>query len=146
MVYWAPPIDLWWRACDHYSRCLKGCCPKPISISTCTLCRICTLYSTKNDACLRKPFCCCSAFPLQAHLLRHKRSSGRHECNPGRSVSEAAPRFRNLCVYEPSTLWKKPSASLEKTFDSRKKPSDLWGELCCKRISEKHSECWHHFF
>ena len=114
MVHRAPPIDLWWRACDHYSRCLKGCCPKPINISICTLCRICTLYSTKNDTCLRKPFCCCSDFPLQTHLLRHKRSSRRHECNPGRSVSEAAPRFRNLYVYEPSTLRKKPSTSSEK--------------------------------
>ena len=77
----------------------------------------------------------------------------RHKCSPGRFISEAAPRFGNLCVYEPSALQKKPSASSEESFDSRKKPSDLRKkpsdlrrELHCKRISEKRSECWRHFF
>ena len=37
----------------------------------------------------------------------------RYKCSSGRSISEAASRFRNLCVYEPSALRKKP---LEETF------------------------------
>ena len=106
-----------------------------------------------NDARLRKPFRCCSAFRLLTRLGRHKRSSGRCKRSPGRSVSEAAPRFGNLCVFKPSALRKKPSASSEETFDSRKKPSDLRKkpsnlrrELRRKRISEKRSECRRHFF
>ena len=102
--------------------------------------------SFKNDVHLRKPFCCCSTFPLQTQLGRRKRS-------PGRSVSEASPCFGNLCVYEPSTLRKEPSASSEESFNSRKKPSnlqkkpsDLQHELHCKRILEKHSKCRRHFF
>ena len=79
-----------------------------------------TVRVFKNDARLRKPFHCCSAFPLQTQLGRHKHHSGR-------SVSEAALRFGNLCVYEPSTLQKKPSAdSRKKPSDLRKKPSSLW--------------------
>ena len=112
-----------------------------------------TVRVFKNDARLWKPFHCCSAFPLLTRLGRHKRSSGRRKRSPGRSVSEAAPRFGNLCVFKPSALRKKPSASLEETFDSRKKPSNLqkkpsnlWRELCRKRISEKRSECQRHFF
>ena len=42
-----------------------------------------------------------------------------YKCSSGRSISEAAPHFWNLCVYEPSTLRRKPS-------NSRKKTSDLW--------------------
>ena len=48
-------------------------------------------------------------FPLQTQLGRHKCSSRRHKDNPRRSVSEAAPCFGNLCVYEPSALREKPS-------------------------------------
>ena len=40
---------------------------------------------------------------------RHKHSSGRHKRSSGRSVSKAALHFRNLCVYAPITLQKKPS-------------------------------------
>ena len=67
-----------------------------------------TVRVFKNDARLRKPFRCCSAFPLLTWLGRRKRS-------PGRSVSEAALRFGNLCVFKPSALRKKPLL--------RKKPS-----------------------
>jgi len=70
---------------------------------------------------------------------------GRHKSSPGRSVSEAAPHFGNLCVYEPSALRKKPSTSSEETFDSRKKHSDLRHKLHHRRISEKHSECRRRF-
>ena len=42
----------------------------------------------------------------------------RYKCSSRRSISEAALHFGYLCVYEPSTLQKKPSASL-------KKPSNL---------------------
>ena len=41
---------------------------------------------------------------------------GLCQTSSGRSVSEAAPHYGNLCVYEHSTLWKKPSASLEETL------------------------------
>ena len=108
----------------------------------------CLAYGThlKNDAYLQKTFHCCSAFPLQTQLGRCKRS-------PGRSISKAALRFGNLCVYEPNALRKKPSASSEESFDSRKKPSDLrkkpsdlWHELHCECISEKRSKCRFHFF
>lgn len=43
-----------------------------------------------------------AAFPLQT-------SSQRHKCSSGVSVNKAALRFGNLCVWNPSTLWKKPS-------------------------------------
>jgi len=45
-----------------------------------------------------------------------KRKCRRPKRERRRYVSEAAPRFGNLCVYEPSALWKKPSASSKKTF------------------------------
>ena len=61
----------------------------------------CPTHKMLRYVCLRKPFHCCSAFLLQTQLERHKRS-------PGRSVSEAALCFRNLCVYKPSPLRKKP--------------------------------------
>ena len=70
----------------------------------------------KNDAHLRIPFRCCSALPVQTQLGRHKHSSGRHKCSSGISVSEAVPRFGNLCVYKPSALQKKPSMSSEETL------------------------------
>jgi len=91
-----------------------------------------TVRVFKNDARLRKPFHCCSALLLQMHLARHKHSSRI-------SVGEAAPHFRNVCVYEPNVLQKKPS-------NLWKKPSDLRRKLCCKCILEKNSECWCHFF
>jgi len=51
---------------------------------------------------------------------------GRHKCSSGRSVSEAAQRFRNLCVRiqhsSKETLWFSEEAL------------------------EKRSEHWHHFF
>ena len=115
--------------------------------------KVSTVRVFKNDAHLQKPFHCCSAIPLLTRLGRHKRISGRRKRSPGRSVSEAALRFGNLCVFKPSALRKKPSASSEETFDSRKKPSCLWKkpsnlrrELRCKCISEKRSECRRHFF
>ena len=49
---------------------------------------------------------------------RPKRERGRSKRERGRYVSEAAPRFGNLCVYEPSAIRKKPS-------DFRKKASGL---------------------
>ena len=57
---------------------------------------------------------------------RHKHRSGRHKRSSGRSVSEDAPRFGNLCVYEPRAPRKKPLRLRKKPYDSRKKPSDLW--------------------
>jgi len=68
-----------------------------------------TVCVFKSDVRLQKSFHCCSAFPVQMQLGRHKHSSRRHKRSPGRSVSEPALRFGNLCVYEPSTLQKKPS-------------------------------------
>jgi len=47
---------------------------------------------------------------------RPKRERGRSKRECGRYVGEAAPRFRNLCVYEPSALRMKPSDSSEKNF------------------------------
>jgi len=41
--------------------------------------------------------------------LCYKWSSGRHKHSSERSISEAARRFGNLCVYKPCTLQKKPS-------------------------------------
>jgi len=93
----------------------------------------------KNDVRLRKPFLCCSAFPLQTQLKRHKRRSGR-------SVSKAALRFGNLCVYEPSTLKKKPSASLEETLQFSEEAFWFVAEMCrSKHISERCSKSQHQF-
>jgi len=75
---------------------------------------------------LRKPFHCCSAFPLLKQFGRHKHSSGRRKRSPGRSVSEAAPRFGNLCVYEPR-LFRRSLPLLQK------KPSILESLLICGR-------------
>ena len=49
----------------------------------------------------------------QNHSLLHHQ--GKFRCSSGRSVSEAALRFGNLCVHL-STLQKKPYASSEETF------------------------------
>ena len=57
---------------------------------------------------------------------RPKRERGRSKRERGIYVSEAAPRFGNLCAYEPSALRKKPSILRKKLSDSRKKPSDFW--------------------
>jgi len=48
--------------------------------------------------------------------FRNKHKRGRPKREHRRYVSEAAPRFGNLCVYEPSALRKKPSDSSGKTF------------------------------
>ena len=74
----------------------------------------------KNNVRLKKTFFFGSAFPLQAQLRKIQMQLQK-------TISKAAPCFRNLCVYEPSAL--------------RKKPSNLRRKLCCKRISEKWSEC-----
>ena len=58
-------------------------------------------------------------------LCLYKRRSRRHKCSSGRSISEAAPCYGNLCVYEPSALRKKPTYFRKKPSDLRKKPSDL---------------------
>ena len=58
---------------------------------------------------------------ITKQLGRHERSSGGHKCSPRRSISEASPCFGNLCVYKPSALRKKLSAS--------KKPSILGRSL-----------------
>jgi len=47
---------------------------------------------------------------------RPKRERGRSKCEHGRYVSETASRFRNLCVYEPSTLRKKFFRFSEEAF------------------------------
>ena len=70
--------------------------------------------------------CVCGNLSIAVLLFHYKCISEDTSCSR-RSVSEAAPCFGNLCVYEPSALWKKPS-------DSLKKPFDLWRKLCCKRI------------
>ena len=102
---------------------------------------------------MQKPFRYCSALLLQTQLGRHKCSSGRHKLSSARSVSEAAPRFENLCVYNPSTLRKKPSTSSEETFRFSEEAFRFVEEafqfaiqLRCKCISEKHSECERHFY
>jgi len=56
---------------------------------------------------------------------RPKRERGRLKREGGRYVSKATLHFGNLCVYDPSALWKKPSSFWKKISDSRKKPSDL---------------------
>ena len=70
----------------------------------------------------------------------------------GRYVSEAALRFENLCVYEPSALQKKPSDSSEKTFQFleeafrySEEAFQFAAESRRKRISERRSESQHHF-
>jgi len=88
--------------------------------------KLATLRVFKNDAHLWKTFRCCSAFPLLTRLGRHKCSSGKRKRSPGRSVSEAAPRFGTYVCLNPAVLRKTLSASSEETFDSRKKPSNLW--------------------
>ena len=55
-------------------------------------------------------------------LCRYKRNSGRHKCSSRRSASEAAPRFGNLCVYEPSAL----RIYVYESIALWNKPSDLW--------------------
>ena len=71
---------------------------------------------------------------------RPKRECGRPKCDCRRYVSEAAPCFGNLCVYIPSTLRKKPSASLEKTF--RFSEEAFWFvEEAFRFVAEKHCKC-----
>jgi len=70
--------------------------------------------------------------------FRDKRKRGRSKRERGRYVSEAAPRFGNLCVHEPSALRKKPSDSSEETFR-------FAAESRHKRISERRSESRHQF-
>jgi len=84
--------------------------------------------------------------------FRDKRKRRRPKCERGRSkrehgryVSEAAPRFGNLCVYEPSALRKKPSDYSEKTFRFSEEAFRFAAELCHKRISERHSKSRHQF-
>jgi len=91
--------------------------------------------------------------------FRDKRKRGRPKCERGRSkreygryVSEAAPRFGNLCVYEPSALQKKPSDSSENTFrlseEAFRFSEEAFrfvAESCRKRISERRSESQHQF-
>ena len=93
---------------------------------------VCTF---KNEACLRKSFRYCSALPLQMQL-------GRHKCSSRRSVSKAAPHFGNLCVYEPSALRKKPSASSEETFQL----SEEAFRFAQMHFGKKCSECGIIFF
>ena len=76
---------------------------------------------------------------------RPKRECGRSKRERGRYVSEAAPRFGNLCVYEPSALRKKPSDSLEKTFRFSEEAFRFVAESRRKRISERRSESRHQF-
>jgi len=83
---------------------------------------ICSIHQ-KNDARLWKPLSllCCSR---------------SYKCSSGWSISKAALLFGNLRVYEPSTLWKKPSASSEETSDSQKKPFILWSSCATNTRSE----------
>ena len=67
-------------------------------------------------------------------LPHHKRSSGRHKCSSGRSVSEAALHFGNLHVYEPSSLWMKPSTSLEQTFQFSEEAFQFVALLHCQHM------------
>ena len=85
-----------------------------------------TVRVFKIDAAIWKPFRRWSGILRQTKMGRPKRKCRSPKRERGRYVSEAAPRFGNLCVYEPSALRKKPSASLEKTSDSQKKLSDSW--------------------
>ena len=84
--------------------------------------------------------------------FQDKRKCGRPKCERGRSkrerrryVSKAAPRFGNLCVYEPSALRKKPSDSSEKTFWFSEEAFRFAAESRRKRISERRSESRHQF-
>ena len=81
----------------------------------------------KNDAHLWKPFRCCSVFPLQMQLGRHKCSSARHKRSSGRSVSETAPyHVSETYVCMNTALFGRSFLHLrKKPYDSRKKPSDL---------------------
>jgi len=76
---------------------------------------------------------------------RPKRKCGRSKHKRGRYVSEAAPRFGNLRVYEPSALRKKPSDFSEKTFQFSEEAFQFAVESCHKRILERRSESRHHF-
>ena len=97
-----------------------------------------TIGVFKNNKRLWKPFRCCSAFLLHMQL-------GKHKCSSGRSVSEAAPRFRNLCVYEPSALRKKPSMSKKETLQFSEEAFWFVAETCRKCISERCFELRHQF-
>ena len=59
---------------------------------------------------------------LLIRICHYKRRFGRHKCSSRRSISEAAPCFRNVYVREPSVLrkkQKKPSYSWKKPSDSQ---------------------------
>jgi len=72
-------------------------------------------------------------------LLRsYKQSFGRHKSSSRRSLSEAALRFGNICVYKPSSLRRKPS-------NPWKKPSNLQCSCAAYTRLEKCSKCRHHF-
>ena len=76
---------------------------------------VATVRVFKIDAAIRKPVAG-PEFRDKHKRGRPKRERGRSKRERGGYVSEAAPRFGNLCVYEPSALRKKPSNSSEKTF------------------------------
>ena len=87
-------------------------------------------------------------------LCCYKHSSGRYKHSSRRSISEAARCFRNLCVYEPSTLQKKLSSSSKKKKVQFSEEA-LWfmeevfwfvAQLHRKHTCENCSECWRHFF
>jgi len=72
--------------------------------------------------------------------LRDKRKRGRPRCERGRSkckrgryVSEAAPRFGNLCVYEPSALQKKLS-DLQHRLLHAQAQINMWGHCQHQQI------------
>ena len=63
----------------------------------------------KIDAAIRNPSVAGPEFRDKHKGGRPKRERERSKRERGRYISEAAPRFGNLCVYEPSALRKKPS-------------------------------------
>ena len=66
--------------------------PKYFYFSEKTFCFLYMQYPSKNDAKPLTLLCC----------------SRSYKCSSGRSISKAALHSGNLCVYEPSTLRKKP--------------------------------------
>ena len=81
----------------------------------------------------------CAASLLQTQLRKTQTQLWRIH-------KQTTPHFRNVCVCEPIALWKKPSVSLEETFQFLEEAFQFAAQLHHKHISEKCSECRCHFF
>ena len=81
-------------------------------------------------------FCYCAALLLQTQLQKTQTQLWK-TC----PVSKAAPCLRNVCVYEPTALWRKPSIYSVETFQFLEEAFRFAAQLCCKHMFRKTFQC-----